>query len=141
MNKKRLVVFSDGGARGNPGPAASSFVVFLEGREIKRSSKYLGETTNNVAEYFGVLLAMKWISKSTVKDKVEEIVFNLDSQLVARQLSGIYKVKESRLKLISSKIKILEKSLNKKILFNHIPREQNKLADKLVNETIDENSV
>jgi ribonuclease HI len=135
----RLVVFSDGGARGNPGPAASSFIVLFNGKELIRDSKYLGKTTNNVAEYFGILLAMDWISKSESLPDIKEIVFNLDSQLVARQLMGLYRIKEAKLKAIAAKIKELERALDKKIIFIHIPREKNKLADKLVNETIDEN--
>ena len=134
----RLAVFSDGGARGNPGPAASSFVILFNGKELIRESKYLGNTTNNVAEYFGVLLAMDWISKNKTLPRIEQIVFNLDSQLVVRQLMGIYKIKEAKLKAIANKIKSLQTTLDKKIIFVHIPREKNKLADKLVNETIDE---
>jgi ribonuclease HI len=134
----RLTVFSDGGARGNPGPAASSFVILFNGKELIRKSKYLGNTTNNVAEYFGVLLAMDWISKSKTLPEIEQIVFNLDSQLVVRQLMGIYKIKETKLKAIATKIKSLQATLDKKIIFVHVPREENKLADKLVNETIDE---
>ena len=138
--RNRLVVFSDGGARGNPGPGASSFVVFHGREELKRESKYLGKTTNNVAEYFGVLLAMKWISKNFSLSEINEVVFNLDSQLVARQLMGVYKIKQEKLKAIATRIKTLQKNLDKKIIFIHIPREKNKLADKLVNETIDENT-
>jgi ribonuclease HI len=137
----RLVVFSDGGARGNPGPAASSYIILLNGKELIRESKYLGKTTNNVAEYFGILLAMDWISKSDTLSEIKEIEFNLDSQLVARQLMGLYKIKEAKLKAIAAKIKELERIIDKKVFFIHIPREKNKLADKLVNETIDENLI
>lgn len=139
MDKNRLVIYCDGGARGNPGPGASSFIIYREGKEIVRYSKFLGKTTNNIAEYYGVFFALKWITQKKDAIGVDELFFNLDSQLVVRQLTGVYKIKEAKLKNITSKIKILQENLNKKIYFNHIPREKNKVADRLVNETIDEN--
>jgi ribonuclease HI len=141
MDKNQLVIFCDGGARGNPGPGASSFIIFQKGKEIIRFSKYLGKTTNNVAEYYGVLFALKWVYNNKILTQGQDLVFNLDSQLVARQLTGVYKIKDAKLKVLTSKIKKLQENLNRNIYFNHIAREKNKLADRLVNETIDENTL
>ena len=141
MDKNRLEIFCDGGARGNPGPGASSFIIFSNGKEIARQSMYLGKTTNNVAEYYGVLSALKWISQNNTLTKDQGLVFNLDSQLVVRQLTGVYKIKDIKLKELTSKIIKLQENLNRNISFNHIEREKNKLADWLVNKTIDENTI
>lgn len=136
--EKTLVVFCDGGARGNPGPGASAFLIFQKGKEIKRDSKFLGKVTNNVAEYYAVLIALSWILENKPED-INQIIFNLDSQLVARQLGGIYKVKEIKLKTFVTRIKEIEVTINKKIIYLYIPRNKNKIADKIVNDTIDEN--
>jgi ribonuclease HI len=140
MDKNKLVIFCDGGARGNPGPGASSFIIFQKGKEIVRYSKYLGKTTNNVAEYYGVLFALKWVDQNNTATQGQDLVFNLDSQLVVRQLMGVYKIKDAKLKVLTSKIKKFQENINKNIYFNHIAREKNKLADRLVNKAIDENT-
>jgi ribonuclease HI len=134
----KLLVFCDGGARGNPGPAASAFVIYQDKKEIVRENKFLGKATNNEAEYSAVLIAMEWLSQNVSSD-INEIIFNLDSQLVVRQLSGIYKIKENRLKIFVTKIKSLERKINKKIIYLHVPRLKNQTADELVNRAIDEN--
>jgi ribonuclease HI len=133
-----LKVYCDGGARGNPGPAAAAFLILKNGKEIYHDSKFLGITTNNEAEYSAVLLAVSWILKNKTED-ITKIIFYLDSQLAQRQLSGIYKVKEERLKTFVFKINKIKKEINKEIIFFHVSRDKNKVADKIVNETIDEN--
>lgn len=128
-----IVVYSDGGSRGNPGPAASAFVATKNNQVIFSQSKYLGITTNNVAEYTTVLMIVDWLSKN----KHEKVVVNLDSQLVERQLNGQYKVKDQKLKSIFTEIKkvILVNNLNIKFVWNY--RETNHLADELVNKELD----
>ena len=97
--KGSLKIFCDGGSRGNPGKSASAFVVEEKGSIIYSEAKYLGIATNNFAEYSAVLLALRWIKEN--KDILEkEIIFVLDSELVARQINGVYKIKNKKLKEI-----------------------------------------
>lgn len=134
--EEKIIVNTDGGARGNPGPAASAFVVRKGDEVIFKKGFYLDETTNNIAEYTAVLKALEWLKENNFIDK--EIFFEIDSELVVRQLTGIYKVKNFQLKVLYQKIKNLEKSFSKGIFYRHIFREKNFLADKIVNEKIDE---
>lgn len=132
-----IQIFSDGGSRGNPGEAASAFVVYKDNEVLHKEAKYLGKATNNVAEYTGVILALEW----TVKNLSDlDITFKLDSELVVRQLTGVYKIKNSELMELAMKVKKIIKENNLKISFVHIPRSQNALADKLVNEKLDDSS-
>lgn len=134
---KNLKIYCDGGSRGNPGPAASAFVVTLDGKTLDQGSQYLGTDTNNVAEYNSVLLAMKWLKKYSKTEKISEVLFNLDSQLIQRQLTGVYKMKNENLKKYFLKIRDLQKNLDFKIIFAWSYRDKNKLADELVNTTLD----
>ncbi len=130
----KLILYTDGGARGNPGPAAIGAVIYNEGgQELKRVGKYLGETTNNQAEYKALIEALK----QAVILGGERLVCNLDSELVVRQLQGQYKVKEPTLKpLAEEALRLSAKFIQ--VQFVHIPREKNKLADQLVNEVLDQ---
>ena len=92
MSKNDLKIFCDGGARGNPGPAAAAFVVFSGNKTLAKEGKYLGSTTNNQAEYNAVLLAMKWLLKNKSNIDGKKVDFYLDSELVVKQLMGEYKV-------------------------------------------------
>lgn len=136
MNKL-LTINCDGGSRGNPGPAACAFVVSEEGKEIFSKGTFLGETTNNVAEYNAVLTAFEWLSLNKEKYKDYNVTFILDSELVVRQLTGVYKIKNENLKELAIKIKLLENKLPIKISFTNVLREKNKSADLLVNTTLD----
>lgn len=131
----RLKIYTDGGARNNPGPAAIGVIIKNEQNQIlKKISKYLGVTTNNQAEYYAVIEALK----VALGFKVEIINIYLDSQLVAEQLNRKFKIKDKDLAPLF--VQIWNLSLKfKKITFNHIPREQNKEADKLVNQCLDKN--
>lgn len=131
-----LLIFADGGARGNPGEAAYAFVVFRKQKIIHKEAKTIGIATNNIAEYSSVYKALSWIEKSD-RDSYKNILFHLDSQLVAYQLSGKYKVKNHNLNIIYKKIKSIESRLGTNVDYKHIPREQNKMADKLVNIALD----
>lgn len=130
---KKIIIFSDGGARGNPGPAGIGAVLYDENKKIITTiSKYLGVATNNQAEYQALILALK---KAT-ELKTEEVICYLDSELVVRQLNREYKVKNKDLAPLFLQIHNLSLQF-KKVSFFHIPREQNKEADKLANEAMD----
>lgn len=134
---KQLLIYTDGGSRGNPGPAACAFVVCGEGDNVVfQSGKYLGRQTNNFAEYCGVEEALKWLSCQN--NLPAEINFKLDSLLVVNQLNGIYKIKNPALRAKIIEIRKIEKMLNRKICFRHIKREGNALADSLLNKTLDQ---
>jgi len=133
-----IIIYCDGGSRGNPGPAASAFVATVDEKIIYKESKYLGIETNNVAEYNSVIIALNWIKATNPKS---EIVINLDSQLVERQLNGFYKVKNEKLKVLYNKIKLQIYSSKLLIKFNWSYREKNTLADSLVNETLDRHAM
>ena len=133
---KRLMVFSDGGARGNPGPAAAAFIILSEnGQVLATNSRYLGSRTNNQAEYEALIAALQFAA--TVN--AEEVICQLDSELVAKQLTGEYRVKNSELKKLWRKVQELN-SCFKKVSFISVPRTniQVKKADALVNEALDE---
>ena len=134
-----LIVRCDGGSRGNPGPGASAFVVYENKKIIYSKSYYFENTTNNVAEYFAVLMAATWISKNQKGLISSDVTFLLDSELVVKQLTGVYKIKNLNLLKIANKIKKLIKEHDLKLEFKHIRREFNKDADALVNQEMDEN--
>lgn len=130
---KKLIIFTDGGARNNPGPAGVGVVIKNEaGENVATVSKYIGHGTNNQAEYTAVIEALK-----KVKDfGAPELNFFLDSELVVKQLNREYKVKDRDLAVLF--LQIYNLSLNyKKITFTHVRREKNAEADALVNEAID----
>lgn len=129
---QKIIIYTDGGARGNPGPAGVGVVITDEqGKKIGEYSKYIGIATNNQAEYQGVVLALQ--KAKTLKAK--KIDCYLDSQLVAEQLSRKFKIKDKNLGSLF--VKIWNLSLDfEKINFYHIPRERNKEADRLVNKAI-----
>lgn len=133
-----MIIYCDGGSRGNPGHAASAIVVTdFGGNVIHSEGKYLGIETNNIAEYEAVLLAVNWLTKQEITKEKLQITINLDSQLVERQLNGFYRVRDVNLQKIYNKVKnvIQENKLNIKFQWGY--REKNKLADSLVNETLD----
>ncbi len=128
-------LFTDGAARGNPGPAgAGALLCDSEGRVIAELCEYLGETTNNVAEYRALLLGLK----KAAELGGGEIEVLADSELMVRQLSGRYRVKNEGLKpLFQQAVRLLKEF--KKYSIRHIDREQNYEADRLANRAIDEN--
>ena len=128
-----FIINTDGGARGNPGPAGIG-VVICDGdnQVIAKHKAYIGEATNNVAEYKALILALE----QAVRLGSTDIIINMDSELVVRQMQGKYKIKEPQLKLLAAEVFKLSNGFAK-ISFIHVPREKNKQADKLVNEAID----
>lgn len=133
---KKIKVFTDGGSRGNPGQASYGFVILDEkGKLIYEEGKYIGVTTNNVAEYSGVLEALKYVKKNLAHEALSIELF-ADSRLVVEQLSGRFKVKSPHLKPMIEQIKILAFEFGG-ISYTHIPREKNFRADCLVNLALD----
>lgn len=138
MDSGGISIFSDGGARGNPGPAAAAFVVVDQGgRVLRKESKFLGKTSNNVAEYRGVMLALSWLVNSGSQYSDSDIEYFLDSELVVKQLNGLYRVKDQDLKNLFLIVKNLQAKIKSRVIFKHIPRSKNKLADFLVNQELD----
>ena len=140
MENDEIIIHTDGGARGNPGPAACAFVAELSGKTIGKKSLFLGVSTNNCAEYQGVLLALNWLNENRKNFSAGVVTFYLDSELVARQLSGKYKVKDKKLMELFIRAINLSTKIGLKINYRNIPRAENKNADLLVNEELDKES-
>jgi len=132
--KTNVTIFTDGGSRGNPGHSAYGFVIYKNGGKLFSEGSYLGIQTNNFAEYTAVIKALDWI-KNTLTG-ASKITLYCDSLLVASQLSGKYKVKHPVIKQLVRKVKVIESFLPE-VNYRHVPREQNKEADSLVNQALD----
>ncbi len=133
----RLIIFTDGGARGNPGHAGIGAVFYYEDEEgnrteLERTKKYIGETTNNFAEYTALIEALEHASKL----KYKKVQCYLDSELVVKQLNGLYKIREKTLQPLAARVLSLTNRFSQ-VNFSHIHREKNAVADKMVNEAID----
>ena len=131
---KKILIFTDGGAIGNPGPAAVGVVIKNEkGKVLTSFGKIIGSTTNNVAEYMGVIEALRWITENVeVRKKfssLPSLQFFLDSRLVVNQINGLFKVKNARLRDLLFQVRQLEQTVGGQIAYQHVPREQNALAD------------
>jgi len=132
----KVVVYADGGSRGNPGPAALGVVV-----GSKEYGQYLGRLTNNQAEYHALIFALKKLKQliGKKKSKETEVEIRMDSELIMKQLSGKYKISEPELQPLF--LEVWNSKLDfKKVEFVYIPRTENKRADYLVNKTLDEGS-
>ena len=137
MKSKRVFIYVDGGSRGNPGPAGIGVVILDAGKKkIKEIWKYIGETTNNVAEYTALIHGLE----EAINLKADEIIVNMDSELVARQLNGEYKVKDPGMRELFEKALVALKNF-KSFEIKHIERAKNKEADKLVNKAINLSSL
>lgn len=135
--EKKIKVYTDGASRGNPGLAAIGIVIQNEsGKEIQTYKKFIGESTNNVAEYTALVQGAKLLKVLT--EPFNEINFFCDSELVVKQITGKYKIKHKDMVRLSLDFWNEIKSLNKKFSITHIPREENKKADSLANEALDE---
>ncbi|PIR69243.1 MAG: hypothetical protein COU47_04050 [Candidatus Niyogibacteria bacterium CG10_big_fil_rev_8_21_14_0_10_46_36] len=141
MNKQKndIVIYTDGGSRGNPGPAAIGVVIQdVGGRDIKSYGEQIGERTNNEAEYEAVIFALKKAKQLFGKAKAKQmrVEVRMDSELVMRQLSGIYKIEEERLFPLYMKAHNLTLDFGS-IVYTHLMRDKNKEADRLLNEALD----
>ena len=133
MPKATLHIYTDGGARGNPGPAAIAFIIEGKGAVLKKHSEFIGKATNNTAEYTAIIKALEEASHFG-----KEVICFCDSRLVVNQLSGKYKIKEKHLKEKFLEAKEREKMFEK-VTYHHVPRENPKIkiADRMVNEELD----
>ncbi|MCX6765934.1 MAG: ribonuclease HI family protein [Candidatus Moranbacteria bacterium] len=133
---EKIIMYTDGGSRDNPGPAAVG--VYIETLH-KQYGHFIGEKTNNEAEYEAVILGLRKIKQVISKEKARkvEVACFLDSEFVTKQLNHEYKVKEPELQQLFLTVWNLMLDFGK-VTFSHIPREKNKVADKLVNEALDE---
>ena len=139
MKQDKIIIYTDGGSRGNPGPAGVGVVISTsQGKVLKEYSSDIGVRTNNEAEYEAIILALSKVKHLFGKEKAKnlEIEVRTDSQLVARQLKGEYKLNKEKLFPLFIKIWNLKIELGK-ISFVEIPREKNKEADRLANEAMD----
>ncbi|MCX8016222.1 MAG: ribonuclease HI family protein [Patescibacteria group bacterium] len=136
---EKIIIYTDGGSRGNPGEGAIGVVIEGIGREKKQYSQTIGIVTNNEAEYQAVIFALKKIKQLVGKEKLKNITveIKLDSELVAKQLRGEYKIEEKNLQLLFMEVWNLRFDIPN-VVFKHIPREQNKEADFLVNKSLNE---
>lgn len=126
-------IYSDGASRGNPGPSGIGAVILKDGKVVHEIAEYIGETTNNVAEYEALLHALDYC----VKKKLSPVEILADSQLMIRQLTGHYKVKHPNIIPLYGKAKEYLAYLDVRG-FKHVPREENKHADRLSNKGIDD---
>jgi len=136
---QKLNLFTDGGARGNPGPAAIGvFIRDDRGTKIAGFGKKIGVSTNNIAEYKAVIEALFWIAENKEKlSKTVKIIFFLDSNLVRSQITGLFKIKNSQLRSLLFQVREKESEIGIPINYFYIPREKNKEADKYVNLALD----
>ena len=130
---KSISIFIDGASRGNPGPSGIG-IVFCDGEDnvVKKLFKFIGNATNNVAEYSGLIYALQ----EALIDRYDEVKIKSDSELLTRQLTGEYKVKNDNLRLYYDLFQHISKGFNK-IEVISIARENNSIADKLANKAID----
>lgn len=152
----KLIIHTDGGARGNPGPAAVGVVIERQDEskvesppagEAGQKSKVLvvefgkriGETTNNVAEYTAVIEAFHSVKNNPIIKLSNNpiIQFYLDSNLVVQQLNGMFKVKDANLRNLFFDVRVLEQEIGSVVTYSYVPREQNRRADFLVNQALD----
>ncbi len=137
MSAMSVTIFTDGGSRGNPGPAAAGAVVYQGVEKVATVSQFLGTRTNNYAEYEALLLALE-AARSTLGSPVKAAVtVKMDSELIVRQMLGVYKVKDPTLKLKHAAAQAIIHESFPRISFVHIRREFNAEADALANAAMD----
>jgi ribonuclease HI len=129
----KATLFTDGGARGNPGPAAYGYVLEAEdGTVLASHGEYIGTATNNVAEYSGLVAGLR----KALELHVPEVEVRSDSELLVKQMRGEYRVKKEALRALSVEADKLARALGK-VEYRHVRREENEEADRLVNEALD----
>jgi len=135
--QEKIIVFTDGGSRGNPGPAGIGVYITDEfGQEIYREHKFLGIKTNNESEYLALNLALNYLKKELKKSIA--LVFKLDSKLVVEQMNKNWQIKEDRLRTLAEENwKLLSSLPHSTCEIKHIPRAENKVADMLANQAMD----
>lgn len=133
LRRMKITIFSDGGARGNPGPAGIGAVLFDEQKQVLAEiSEFIGEKTNNQAEYLALLAGIK----KALELGADAVELFLDSKLVVEQIAGRWKIKDLEMRKLAEKVHaVLEKFSSWEIA--HVPREKNRLADQLANRAMD----
>ena len=151
-NMTKIIIYTDGGARGNPGPAGIGIVISAEGGPAsggetpllwkKTFGEYIGETTNNEAEYRALIFALKKLKQLVGTEKLKDYTIECyaDSELMVKQLNGEYKLKEKGIQGVFIEIWNMKIDLGTKISFHHIERAKNAEADALVNQALDLNA-
>ncbi len=136
---KALNIFTDGGSRGNPGPAALGvYIENDEGATLDEIGKNLGITTNNVAEYSAILSALTWVLEHKKEmPNLSKVNLFMDSNLAASQLNGLYRMKSPNLRELYFLVKEKEAQIDLPVSYTFVPREQNKKADRMVNMALD----
>jgi len=134
MQIDQAKLFTDGGSRGNPGPSAIAYVICkMEDSVVEKSGEYIGDTTNNQAEYQALKMGLNRAHELGIK----KLIVNMDSELVIKQLNGLYKMKNADLKPHYDHAKRLAEKFDE-ITFQHVPRALNSIADKEVNRILDD---
>lgn len=135
-----ITIHTDGGSRGNPGKAATGFVIDIPGHDRISHGEYIGETTNNVAEYTAILQSLQHTVSACnthqINPKECEIALFLDSELAQKQLTHVYKIKNPGLKILCQQIWNAEKPFAS-VTYTHVKRHLNKDADAMVNQALD----
>lgn len=133
-----LNIYTDGAARGNPGPAGFGLVIALNSQVIFQQSQFLGTKTNNEAEYHGLIAALRWLKTNLSRYHPDKINFYSDSKLMVEQIKGLYKVKAKNLQPLHQLCQNLLSQINTPVVFQHLFRRHNQLADSLANQAIDQ---
>lgn len=134
-----FIAHIDGGSRGNPGPSAAAFIITNKaGNIVAEQSRFLGEATNNEAEYHALIELLTWLCEHPELRKTarDAVYVRCDSKLIVCQVTGQWKVKEPRLKELLAQVQELKKRQPFRLYIRHVTRDKNKEADKLVNETL-----
>ncbi|MCG2809615.1 MAG: ribonuclease HI family protein [Candidatus Portnoybacteria bacterium] len=135
----KIKIYTDGGSRGNPGPSAIGVVIIQKGEASKKYGEYIGEGTNNQAEYKAVIFALKKVKQLFGKQKAKEVEMTVfsDSELLVKHLNHQYKIKEGELQFLFLEVWNLMLDFNQ-VNFQHTLRGGNKEADEMVNRALDE---
>ena len=137
----KYIIYTDGGSRGNPGHAASAFIIKSEkGETLVEKGEYIGIATNNEAEYLAVLRAFEAMVLDYKDLNLTEVEVRADSKLVVEQLSGNWKIKNDRIRVLNDNIRQVEQNMGK-VTYKYIPRDLNFEADLIVNITLDNQKV
>lgn len=132
----KLTIFTDGASRGNPGPAAYGFTISDEKGLLYEEGGFIGTTTNNVAEYTGLVEALRYVKENFSTKLPLEVKVFMDSLLLVMQINGKYKIKASHLKTYLFQIKESEGQIGR-VSYAHVPRNKNTIADRLANQALD----
>lgn len=135
--KNKITIYTDGGARGNPGPAGIGIVINGLPDGKKTFGEFIGNTTNNEAEYRALITALQKLIELSGGENLEKIDCYADSELMVKQLKGEYKVKDSNLRGLFMEVLKLKAEIKVPIMFHHVKRAKNAEADAVLNEVLD----